>query len=132
MRRSTIPQTTLGILLGLLAVGLFVGAISYLFLQQLSRSPGKPDFAEVKKDAPNSKLDIRAADDKTYPALVVYDQDLILRDKPDASGKVVDKLRFDDTVTVIGESEDRQWQQVRFEAKGLEGWIRAGNIKRAQ
>jgi uncharacterized protein YgiM (DUF1202 family) len=132
MRRSTLPQTTLGILLGLLAVGLFVGALSFLFLQQLSRSPGKPNFAEVKKDAPNSRLDIRAADDKTYPALVVYDQDLILRDKPDASGKVVDKLRFDDTVTVIGESEDKQWQQIRFESKGVGGWIRAGNVKRAQ
>ena len=132
MRRSTFPQTVLGVLLGLLAVGLFVGALSFLFLQQLSRSPGKPNFAEVKKDAPNSRLDIRAADDKTYPALVVYDQELILRDKPDSNGKVVDKLRFDDTVTVIGESENKQWQQVRFEAKGIEGWVRAGNIKRAQ
>ncbi len=132
MRRSTFPQTVLGVLLGLLAVGLFVGALSFLFLQQLSRSPSKPNFAEVKKDAPNSRLDIRAADDKTYPALVVYDQELILRDKPDANGKVVDKLRFDDTVTVIGESENKQWQQIRFEAKGLEGWVRAGNIKRAQ
>ncbi len=132
MRRSTFPQTVLGVLLGLLAVGLFVGALSFLFLQQLSRSPGKPNFAEVKKDAPNSRLDIRAADDKTYPALVVYDQELILRDKPDANGKVVDKLRFDDTVTVIGESENKQWQQIRFEAKGIEGWVRAGNIKRAQ
>jgi uncharacterized protein YgiM (DUF1202 family) len=122
----------LGVLLGLLAVGLFVGALSFLFLQQLSRSPGKPNFAEVKKDAPNSRLDIRADDDKTYPALVVYDQDLILRDKPDANGKVVDKLRFDDTVTVIGESENKQWQQIRFEAKGIEGWVRAGNVKRAQ
>lgn len=122
----------LGVLLGLLAVGLFVGALGFLFLQQLSRSPGKPNFAEVKKDAPNSRLDIRAADDKTYPALVVYDQELILRDKPDSNGKVVDKLRFDDTVTVIGESENKQWQQVRFEAKGIEGWVRAGNVKRAQ
>ena len=132
MRRSTLPQTTLGILLGLLAVGLFVGALSFLFLQQLSRSPGKPNFAEVKKDAPNSRLDIRAADDKTYPALVVYDQDLMLRDKPDSNGKVVDKLRFNDTVTVIGESENKQWQQIRFEAKGIDGWVRAGNVKRAQ
>jgi uncharacterized protein YgiM (DUF1202 family) len=122
----------LGVLLGLLAVGFFVGALSFLFLQQLSRSPGKPNFAEVKKDSPNSRLDIRGADDKTYLALVVYDQDLILRDKPDSKGKVVDKLRFDDTVTVIGESDNKQWQQIRFESKGVEGWIRAGNVKRVQ
>lgn len=130
MRRSTFAQSTLGILLGLLTVGLIVGTASFLFLQQLSRSPRKPTFAEVKKDA--SQLDIRGADDKTYPALVVYQQDLILRDKPTASAKVLDKLHFDDTVIVVGESEDRQWQQVRFEVKGIEGWVRAGNVKRAQ
>jgi Bacterial SH3 domain len=130
MRRPNLAQSILGILLGLLTVGLVVGTASFLFLQNLSRSPSKPTFAEVKKDA--SQLDIREADDKTYPALVTYQEDLILRDKPNSSAKALDKLRFDDTVVVIGTSEDKQWQQVRFEVKGIEGWVRAGNLKRAQ
>jgi uncharacterized protein YgiM (DUF1202 family) len=56
----------------------------------------------------------------------------VLRDKPDSKGKVVDTLRFEETVIVIGESDNKQWQQVRFEVKGLEGWVQTGNLKRAQ
>jgi uncharacterized protein YgiM (DUF1202 family) len=130
MSRPNVAQSTLGILLGLLTVGLFVGVASFLFLQHLSRSPGKPNFAEVRKDS--TQLDIRAADDKTYIALVVYPDGLVLRDKPDSKGKVVDTLRFEETVIVIGESDNKQWQQVRFEVKGLEGWVQTGNLKRAQ
>jgi uncharacterized protein YgiM (DUF1202 family) len=131
MSRSNLAPSILGIILGLLAVILLAGGGSFLVLQQLSRSPQKPNFAEVKKEAA-SQLDSRSSDDQTYPALVVYQGDLILRDKPDSSGKVLDKLRFEDTVTVIGESDNKQWQQVRFESKGIEGWIQAGNVKRAQ
>jgi uncharacterized protein YgiM (DUF1202 family) len=132
MSRSNVAPSILGILVGLLTVGFVAGTASFLFLQHLSRSPVKPSFADVKKDAANPQLDIRAADDKTYPALVVYQGDLVLRDKPDKNGKVLDKLRFDETVSVIGESDNKQWQQVRFEAKGVEGWVQAGNVKRAQ
>jgi uncharacterized protein YgiM (DUF1202 family) len=132
MPRSNLAPSVLGVLLGLLAVTLVTGVGSFLVLQQLSRSPQKPNFADVKKDAANSQLDIRSADDKTYLALVMYQGDLVLRDKPDSSGKVLDKLRFEETVTVIGESDNKRWQQVRFEEKGIEGWIQAGNVKRAQ
>ena len=132
MPRSNLAPSILGVLLGLLAVILIAGGGSFLVLQQLSRSPQKPNFADVKKDAANSQLDIRSADDNTYPALVMYQGDLVLRDKPDSSGKVLDKLRFEETVTVIGESDDKRWQQVRFEEKAIEGWIQAGNVKRAQ
>lgn len=130
MRWSNVAQSTLGILLGLLTVSIAVVAASFLLLQQFSRSPVKPNFAEVRKDS--AQLDIRAEDDKTYPAMVVYQGELILRSKPDANSTVVDKLKFDDTVLVIGESDNKQWQQVRFESKGVEGWIGVGNVKRAQ
>jgi hypothetical protein len=72
MPRSNLAPSVLGVLLGLLAVTLVTGVGSFLVLQQLSRSPQKPNFADVKKDAANSQLDIRSADDKTYLALVVY------------------------------------------------------------
>ena len=94
MPRSNLAPSILGVLLGLLAVILIAGGGSFLVLQQLSRSPQKPNFADVKKDAANSQLDIRSDDDKTYPALVMYQGDLVLRDKPDSSGKVLDKLRL--------------------------------------
>jgi uncharacterized protein YgiM (DUF1202 family) len=124
-------QNTLGVLLGLLIVSTGVGVFSFLALQSLSRAPAKPSFPEVKKDD-GSKLDIRAAEDGTYPAMVVYQGELSLREGPAASSKVVATLKFEDTVVVTGKSDDGQWQQVRVESKGIEGWISNGNLKRAQ
>jgi uncharacterized protein YgiM (DUF1202 family) len=128
-----IVQSTLGILLGLLTLGLIVGGASYLFLQQLSRSPSKPAFAAATPDV--AKADLRAKEKEvegSYPALVVYQGDLMLRDTPAASSKVVDKLSFDETVVVTGTSDDKQWEHVRVESKGIEGWVGKGNLKRAQ
>ncbi|NJM76097.1 MAG: hypothetical protein HC852_10255 [Acaryochloridaceae cyanobacterium RU_4_10] len=49
MRWSNVVPNTLGVLLGLLIVGAGVGGLSFLVLEQLSRSPAKPSFPEVKK-----------------------------------------------------------------------------------
>ncbi len=124
-------QNTLGVFLGLLIVFAGVGALSFLALQGLSRTPAKPAFPEVKKDD-GTKLDIRSAADGTFPAVVVYQGELSLREGPAASSKVIDKLKFEDTVVVTGKSDDGQWQQVRVETKGIQGWISNGNLKRAQ
>jgi Bacterial SH3 domain len=128
-----IVQSILGILLGLLTLSFIVGGTSYLFLQQLSRSPSKPSFAAATPDM--AKADLRAKEKElegNYPALVVYQGDLILRDSPATSGKVVDKLQFDETVVVTGTSDDKQWERIRVESKGIEGWVGKGNLKRAQ
>lgn len=127
-----IVQTALGILLGLLTLGVIVGGVSYLFLQNLSRSPAKPSFAAVNPEKQDKSQALQLSDDGSYPALVVYQGELVVRDSPASSGKVVDKLAFDETVVVEGTSEDGRWQQVRVPAKGVEGWVGNGNLKRAQ
>jgi uncharacterized protein YgiM (DUF1202 family) len=130
MRWSNVVPNTLGVLLGLLIVGGGVGGLGFLVLEQLSRSPAKPSFPEVKKDT--DTVNVHANDDGTYPATVVFQGDLVLRDSPAASGKVVDKLQFQDTVVVNGKSDDKKWEKIRVESKGIEGWIAVGNLKRAQ
>lgn len=128
-----IVQSILGVLLGLLTLGSVVGGLSFLFLQQLSRSPVKPAFATATPDA--AKADLRAKEKEaegSYPALVAFQGELMLRDTPASSGKVVDKLSFDETVVVVGNSDDGKWEHVRVEAKGIEGWVGKGNLKRAQ
>ncbi|MCG9892877.1 MAG: SH3 domain-containing protein [Thermosynechococcaceae cyanobacterium MS004] len=127
-----IVQTALGILLGLLTLGVIVGGVSYLFLQNLSRSPAKPSFAAVNPEKKDKSQALQLSDDGSYPALVVYQGELVVRDSPASSGKVVDKLVLDETVVVEGTSEDGRWQQVRVPAKGVEGWVGNGNLKRAQ
>ncbi|MGB8699750.1 MAG: SH3 domain-containing protein [Thermosynechococcaceae cyanobacterium] len=130
MRWSNLAQNTLGILLGLMAVIVTVGVGSFLVLQQLSRSPSKPVFAAAQPN--KADLDIRAAPDSSYPALVVYQGDLMVRDTPQSTGKVLDKVQFDHTVIVLGKSEDGVWENISDEAKGIQGWVAAGNLKRAQ
>jgi uncharacterized protein YgiM (DUF1202 family) len=125
-----VVQNTLGILLGLLTVALVVGGAGYFLLQQLSRSPAKPAFAAA---TPNTaKAEISRIQDGTYPALVAYQGDLIVRDAPASSGKVVDKITFEETVIVTGASDDGHWQKIRVGSKGIDGWISNGNLKRAQ
>ncbi|HEY9825157.1 MAG TPA: SH3 domain-containing protein [Stenomitos sp.] len=130
MRLSTVAQYTLGITLGLLTVLLAVGALGFLSLQQLSRNPSKPSFPAATKDT--SGLAMPPSSDNSYPALVTYQEGLIVRDTPDSSSKVIDKLKFDDTVVVMGKSDDSQWEHVRVEFANTEGWVRVGNLKRAQ
>jgi hypothetical protein len=107
-----------------------------MFLQQLSRSPVKPSFAAATPDT--AKADLRAKEkekkekEESYPALVVYQGELVIRDSPATSGKALEKLRFDDTAVVIGFSDDGQWERIRVEPKGIEGWVGKGNLKRAQ
>jgi Bacterial SH3 domain len=128
-----IVQSTLGILLGLLTLGVIVGGVSYLFLQQLSRSPVKPSFSAATPDPAKAALRTKEKQEEgDYPALVVYEGELVLRDAPAPSGKVIDTLQFDNTVTVTGISDDGQWEQIRVESKGIEGWVGKGNLKRAQ
>jgi Bacterial SH3 domain len=131
MQCTNVIQNILSVILGLLIVGAGFGGLSFLILEQLSHSPVKPSFPEVKKENPDT-VNVHANDDGTYVAMVVYQGDLVLRDSPANSGKLVDKLQFQDTVIVTGKSKDGQWEQVRVESKGINGWIAAGNLKRAQ
>jgi uncharacterized protein YgiM (DUF1202 family) len=125
-----VVQTILGIFLGLLTLTLVVGGTSYLFLQQLSRSPTKPAFSAA---TPNTaKAELSAIQDGTYPALVVYQGELIVRESPASTGKAVDKLTPDETVIVTGTSDDGRWQKIRVGSTNTEGWISNGNLKRAQ
>lgn len=130
MRLSTVAQYTLGITLGVLTVLLAVGAIGFLSLQQLSRNPAKPSFPAATKET--SGLAMPPSTDNSYPALVVYQDGLIVRDTPDSTSKVLNTLKFDDTVVVMGKSDDGQWDRVRVEFANMEGWVRVGNLKRAQ
>jgi uncharacterized protein YgiM (DUF1202 family) len=124
-----VVQTALGIVLGLVTLGLVIGGLSFLALQQLSRSPAKPAFAAA---TPSADTGITQIQDGSYPAVVVYQGDLIVRDSPATSGKSVSKIKFEETVTVTGTSDDGRWQKVHIGAENIDGWVANGNLKRAQ
>ena len=124
-----VVQTALGIILGLGTLGLIVGGLSYLSLQQLSRSPEKPAFAAA---TPSSDAVITQIQDGSYPAVVVYQGELVVRDSPALAGKAVSKIKLDETVTVTETSDDGRFQKIHIGSENVDGWVSNGNLKRAQ
>lgn len=66
-----------------------------------------------------------------YQARIVISEGLNLRDKPNRESARVGGVDYDDRVTILEESSDKEWQRVRVEGTNEEGWIRSGYTERA-
>jgi hypothetical protein len=66
-----------------------------------------------------------------YQARVIISEGLNLRDKPNRESARVGGVDYDDRVTVLEESPDKEWQRVRVEGTSEEGWIRSGYTERS-
>lgn len=128
MSVSRLFQSIIGVTVGLIAVLSVLGVLGFLILNGLSRNPPKPKFPEVVKDSsPTARPSSTVA-----PAIVTYQGGLAVRENPQSSAKVVATLDIDETVMVLGKSDDGQWQHVRSEGRGVTGWVSMGNVKTAQ
>ncbi len=65
-----------------------------------------------------------------YRAVVTWPQGLSLRAKPSVNSGRVGGIGFDETIIILEDSTDGQWQRVRVPWSNKEGWVKAGNIKR--
>jgi hypothetical protein len=141
----------LGILLGLATLGALSGAAGYYFFTtNLSVRPKRPTFAEesrpkpVKaKPTPSAKANNKDDKEKeepqakqsplppgAYGASIVWETGVSLREEPsDNSGKT-GSVGFREKVTVLKESPDKLWVQVRNSDNTQEGWLKTGNVER--
>jgi Bacterial SH3 domain len=127
MSVSRLFQSIIGITVGLIAVLSVVGFLGFLVLNGLSRNPSKPKFPEVVKDSsPTARPSSTIA-----PAIVTYQGGLVMRADPQSSAKAVATLDMNETVVVLGKSDDGQWQHIRSEGRGVTGWVSMGNVKTA-
>lgn len=151
MKWSKIGRFLLGSTLGILILVAIAAGAGYLFLRQFSTAPPKPIFANdpeaVKESAETGSTQNESTPTKSestpsasaspqqanetdgYQAQVVYPQGLILRDTPTLDANQVGGVGYEQTVTVLADSQDKQWQQIRLES-GQEGWVKAGNTQR--
>lgn len=68
---------------------------------------------------------------EAYRARVISPFGLSMRENPSADANWLDVvIKQNDVVVVLEESLDKQWQHVRLQNGGLEGWIKAGYIER--
>jgi hypothetical protein len=139
MRKYSIAQILAGTLLGGIVVIAAVTGFAYLYSYRLAQKPPKPDFAaveEAQKDqagelAASTQAEEEEESDGSYVALVTYADGLILRKEPDSTAEAIDTLEVETTVRVLEKSEDEQWERLRVEETGEEGWVAIGNTQRA-
>ncbi len=135
----------------LVAIALLIGggflAAQYL-ITQFTVPPPKPMFANDKPAStaqpaaiapppkpPQSKPTPSAApapkpSEGSYQAVITLSEGLNVRSNPNANADRVGGVDFDEEITVLEESSDKEWQRVRGKISGIEGWIKSGYAER--
>lgn len=65
-----------------------------------------------------------------YKARIVLDNGLNVREQPNAESSRIAGVDYDQQVTVLEESPDKEWQKIRIEPDGAVGWIKSGYTER--
>lgn len=150
MRWSSLVKFLLGVILAIaiLAGGGVVTAMYFMF--KVSTPPPKPMFANDKSTKPQSPAKTAKSTSTTataksnssnnsssqpleagaYKARVTWAEGLSLRSEPNLDAERVGSTAYNQTIVVLGESADKNWQRVRLENGEQEGWIKAGNTEK--
>jgi len=147
---SRLIQTLIG---AVLAIGLLFGAgvaMARYFMTRLTTLPPRPTFSEetvasalpedtgAVADATEAPSDsqsvitpepvpVDTAD--AYQARVIQPIGLILRQGPDSSTTQLGGIDYNDELTVLSESDNGEWIQVRLLGSEVTGWVKAGNTE---
>ena len=144
---SSLVKLVLGFVI---AIALLVSgsvALALIFINRASSPPPKPIFANdssavkktanitkpktstlATKKAPKSKPSPLALG--SYQARVTWNQGLSLRAEPSLDAERIGSLDYNQKITVLQQSKDEKWQQIRLDDSELQGWVKAGNTAR--
>ncbi|MGB3616295.1 MAG: SH3 domain-containing protein [Elainellaceae cyanobacterium] len=89
-------------------------------------SPAAPSDLSQPGAAPDSPP---VDDANAYQARVIQPIGLILRQGPDASTTQLGGIDYNDELTVLSESDNGEWIQVRLLGSEVIGWVKAGNTE---
>jgi hypothetical protein len=149
-RLSGFFQFIIGFFLGVVLLAGASAAVAYMVLSKMSTPPDKPLFAEEKKQqalarkvttadrkktVPNPVTEVKGLEDMptgTYKAIVSWPEGLSLRAGPSTESARLGSLGYKAELTILGTSEDGNWQKVKVTASDREGWIKAGNIQKVE
>jgi uncharacterized protein YgiM (DUF1202 family) len=68
----------------------------------------------------------------SYQAVVIQPIGLILREGPGTEHPQVGGIDYNEALVVLEEPTDQGWIKVRVTSSGQEGWVKAGNTRRAE
>ncbi len=145
-------QFIIGFFIGLTLLIGGVAGIGYYFLKDMLQSPAKPTFAEEKpKEKPKtikSKTEPKTTTKKetvttptakaeeklpqgAYKATVTWSGGLSLRSEPSIDSERVGGVDYNRELVILQTSNDGKWQKIRTVDGNVEGWIKAGNVKKS-
>ena len=150
----TLIQFILGFLLGVILLASGTAAAAYYYFTKMSVNPPKPVFSgepeaagnlpegektketDGKASAPQKSSQLQAVKEEklepgAYYATVTWSDGLSVRDRPSANAKRIGGVAHKAKIVILEESNNKKWQKVRIPASGLKGWVKAGNVKKA-
>jgi hypothetical protein len=142
-------RTFTGLVIALLILG--VGgyfAIQYVFTQ-LTAAPPKPTFPNDnpnygKKVDDGKKVATKAVPPTAapeppknlptgaYKGIVKQPIGLIVRGAASSTAGQIDGVDYNQPVIVLSKSQDGIWEKIRYSSNNQEGWVKAGNIQKAE
>ncbi len=135
-RRPSVP------ILGLIVFSIILGAVSaagwqvWLFVQPMLEDPAPPEFEQaVQPPAFPTPVVANPGESSAGSigpgsrATVIEPIGLALRSAAGLDSVVLGGIVVGEIVTILEISADGQWQRVRRELNGQEGWVKAGNVE---
>ena len=153
-RLINIAQFILGFILGIAIIGAVSAAAGYYYISKMAVSPPKPTYVEeneppvaepevepeIREDTPTETTAEVITEPEpepeqllppnAYKARVTWPQGLSLRAEPSINATRIGGIGFNAEIIILGESNDRRWQNVRLPWSQQEGWVKGGNTKK--
>ncbi|MCT7962468.1 SH3 domain-containing protein [Laspinema sp. D1] len=141
---ASLVQFILGFTLALIILAGGSVAAALYFVTKLTALPARPSFTNdqpavtatagensqgggTSQGSGNAPAALPA---NAYRAKVIWPDGLILRDRPGYEANSIGGLDFNAQVVVLETSSDKEWEKVRIEGSGQDGWIKGGNTER--
>ncbi len=146
---SSLIKFVIGFLLALVILAGGSVAAALYFVTRLTELPPRPVFDNeqpvkpkpssltpaAKQNTPansssNSSANSTTLAPGTYRARVIWQDGLILRDRPSFDANSIGGVDFNKNVIVLETTSDREWERVRVEGANQEGWVKGGNTEK--
>ncbi|MEA5503270.1 SH3 domain-containing protein [Halotia wernerae UHCC 0503] len=135
-----------------LAIAVLIGsgvAVALYFMNRTAIPPAKPVFSNdspaLQTKSPKATNRKTASTPSTSPTespealppgayrgRVTWSEGLSVRAEPNQDAERIGGATFNQKVIILEESQDKDWQKIRLEGGKQEGWVKAGNIERAE
>ena len=102
--------------------------------QEQLQTDTEADLNSNSETTPKPESELVAKEElpkNAYYANVTWPQGLSLRAEPSLDGERIGGIGYNAKILILEESADKQWQKVQIPESEQQGWVKAGNTKKA-